>query len=65
MDEFKEYSINVSMSPQYEENEEEPYMWVVFLHSMQGITHTGYSGWAKTPSLAWETALISYDINIK
>lgn len=65
MDKDKEYSISISMTPAFHDNEEEPYFWVILLHSEHGISNSGCCGWAKTHELAWEKALKSYNTNIK
>ncbi len=59
----KEYKIEVSLTPNYQDNKFKPYHWTLFIYDGNDWCNEGF-GWTENPELAWEEAYNFY-INFK
>lgn len=56
-----EYTIEVTMTPHYWDNETEPYFWSInYFDDITNEWLSKISGWAKTPEDAWNIANLKY-----
>jgi hypothetical protein len=58
--EYKEYKIEVSLTPHPWDNEKEPYFWCILGLYDNSWVNTGDCGWAKTPEEAFNKAVESF-----
>jgi len=58
------YKIEVSMNPNYEDNTNCPYFWIIrsiVENNDNGDWYTVIAGWARTPTEAWQQAYMYWD----
>lgn len=57
------YQIEVNMYPNYADNKNEPYFWVLWsVDKVTGNKANATAGWASTPEKAWAQAFAAYNM---
>ena len=54
--EYKDYKIEIFLTPHFWDNEKEPYFWCILGLSNSEWVNTGSCGWALTPENAFQKA---------